>query len=97
MNSTISKLPGIVEAVGREAEVLMDGGIRSGIDVVKAIALGARGVMIGRPWVYALAAAGEQGVADLLASFQKEIATALVMLGINSIGELCADHLDECR
>lgn len=95
VNSSIRKLPEVVSAVGAATEVLMDGGVRSGIDVVKALALGARGVMIGRPWIYALAAAGEDGVARLLETFQKEIAYAMVFLGVNRLDEITGEHLEE--
>lgn len=88
VSSTISKLPGIASAVGKDIEVLMDGGVRSGIDVVKAVALGARGVLIGRPWVWAVAARGEKGLSDLLGVYQSEIAKAMALMGVNSLAEL---------
>jgi L-lactate dehydrogenase (cytochrome) len=72
----------------------MDGGVRSGTDVVKAVALGAKAVMIGRPWVWALAARGEQGVTDLLAVMQKEMATAMGLMGVNSISEIKRELID---
>ena len=74
--ASLTVLPDIAHAVGDEITVLMDGGVRSGIDVVKAINLGARACMIGRPWAYALAAGGEAGVAQMLAGLQAEIRTA---------------------
>ncbi len=86
--SSISKVPAIADAVGEQVEVLMDGGVRSGIDVVKAVALGARGVLIGRPWVYAMAANGQEGVHDLLTLFQREIATAMALMGVTSIDQI---------
>ncbi|GGO78992.1 L-lactate dehydrogenase [Marinobacterium nitratireducens] len=92
--SSISKLPAIAKAVGKQTEILVDGGIRSGIDVVKAVALGANGVMIGRPWVYANAARGEQGVTDLLTTFQKEIATAMALMGVTSIDQITSDLIE---
>lgn len=64
--STISALPAIVEAVGERIEVWLDSGIRSGQDVLKAIALGARGTMIGRPYLYGLGALGQAGVTRAL-------------------------------
>jgi L-lactate dehydrogenase (cytochrome) len=87
ISSSIAKLPGIAQALGDRGEVLLDGGIRSGIDVAKALALGARGVLIGRPWVYANAARGEEGVANLLDLFQRELAVAMALMGIKSIEE----------
>lgn len=72
----------------------MDGGVRSGVDVVKALALGARGVLIGRPWVWALSAAGQRGVADLLDVFQREIATSMVLMGVNSPDQITPDLIE---
>jgi len=95
VNSSLSKLPAIVNTVGANCEVFLDGGVRSGLDVIKAVALGAQGVTMGRPWVYALAAAGEDGVANLLDTFQQEIAYAMVLMGVNRIDELSVEHLDE--
>jgi len=88
--SSISKLAAVAAAVGNHAEVYLDGGVRSGIDVVKAVALGARGVLIGRPWVYAIAARGEAGLVDLLDLIQREIATAMALMGVKHIGEIDA-------
>ena len=92
--SSISKLPEVVAAVGDRAEVHMDGGVRSGTDVVKAVALGAKSVMIGRPWVWAMAARGEQGLVDLLQVFQKEIAVTLALMGVRRINEITPDLLE---
>lgn len=92
--SSISKLAGVAEAVGDRTEVYLDGGVRSGIDVVKAIALGARGVLIGRPWVYAIAGGGEAGLVDLLDVFRREIATAMALMGVNSIDEITPDLIE---
>ncbi|WP_432696112.1 L-lactate dehydrogenase [Marinobacterium sp. YM272] len=94
VSSSIAKLPAIAQAVGDQTEVYIDSGIRNGIDVVKAIALGARGVLIGRPWIYAMAGAGEQGVSDLLNTFQNEIRTAMALLGVNRIEELTPDLIE---
>ena len=86
--STIAQLPGVAAAVGERGEVYVDGGVRSGTDVVKAVALGARGVLVGRPWVWALAARGERGVADLLAVWRQEIAVTMALMGVRSVDEL---------
>jgi hypothetical protein len=83
--SSISALPRIVEAVGGRLEILMDGGVHSGQDVVKAVALGARAVMIGRAWVYALAARGETGVRHLLSQMQREISVTLALTGLTRV------------
>ena len=92
--SSISKLAQVAAAVGEQAEVYLDGGVRSGIDVVKAVALGARGVLIGRPWVYAMAGCGEDGVVDLLELFRREIATAMALMGVTSIDEITSDLIE---
>ena len=80
--------------MGGQTEVFMDGGVRNGIDVVKAVALGARGVLIGRPWVWAAAGAGEQGLTDLLGVFQQEIRVAMALMGVNRLDELTPDLLE---
>jgi L-lactate dehydrogenase (cytochrome)/glycolate oxidase len=79
--ATIRALPPIVEAVGRDIEVLLDGGIRRGSDVVKAVALGARAVMIGRAYLWGLAANGQAGVENVLDILRNGIDSALLALG----------------
>ena len=86
--STIRSLPKIAEAVGDQCEVLMDGGVRSGLDVVKAMALGARACLIGRPWAYAVAARGERGVEHVLRIFQSEMMVTLGLTGVNDVRDL---------
>jgi L-lactate dehydrogenase (cytochrome) len=92
--SAISVLPRIVDAVGGKLEVLMDGGIRSGQDVAKALALGAKAVMLGRPWAYGLAARGEQGVAEVLAILKRELTVTMTLLGVERIDQIGAGALD---
>ena len=92
--SSISKLPAIVDAIGQGIEIYVDGGVRSGIDVVKAVGLGARGVLIGRPWVWAVAASGEAGLADLLGLFQREIAVAMALMGVNRLDQINSDLIE---
>ncbi len=92
--SSISKLPGVVEAVGKQIEVYLDGGVRSGLDVVKAVALGAKGVLIGRPWVWAVAGKKEAGLTQLLGIFQQEISVAMALMGVNKIADINTDILD---
>jgi L-lactate dehydrogenase (cytochrome) len=87
-SSTIRKLPEVVAAVGERLEVYLDGGVRSGTDALKAVALGARGVLIGRPWIWAVAARGESGLVDLLEVFRKEMAVAMALMGVTAIAEL---------
>ncbi|MBH0238487.1 alpha-hydroxy acid oxidase [Methylobrevis albus] len=79
--SAAAALPGVVEAVAGRAQVLLDGGVRRGTDVIKAKALGADACMIGRPFLWGLAAAGEPGVARTLSIFAEEIAIAQALLG----------------
>ena len=74
-------LPGIVDALAGRAEVYVDGGIRSGVDVLRALALGARAVLIGRPYLWALAIDGEAGVRELLARFKNEVRNAMALSG----------------
>lgn len=93
--SAISALPGIVEAVDGRAEVLMDGGIRRGSDVVKAMALGARGCLIGRAGLYGLAANGEGGVTRVIEILKKEIDVTLALLGQPDITKLDRSAISE--
>jgi len=86
--ATIDVLPGVVEAVAGRAEVYLDGGIRRGSDVVKALARGARVVMIGRPYVYGLAAGGQAGVAKVIALLKEQLDLTLALLGCASVEEL---------
>ena len=89
--STIRALPGIRAAVGPGFCLLLDGGIRRGTDIVKAIGLGADGVMLGRAYAYGLAGAGERGVADIIAILTREISISLALMGVASIDALKAD------
>jgi 4-hydroxymandelate oxidase len=81
----------VVEEVGDDAEVYVDGGIRRGVDVVRALALGARGVMIGRPVIWGLATGGSEGVRRVLRGFQHELALAMALCGARTIDEVTAD------
>jgi L-lactate dehydrogenase (cytochrome)/glycolate oxidase len=81
-------LPGIAQAVGGDVEVLLDGGIRRGSDVVKALALGARAVMIGRAYLWGLAANGQAGVENVLDILRGGIDSAVLGLGHSSIHDL---------
>ena len=83
----------IADAVGDQIEVVMDGGIRRGSDVVKALALGARAVMIGRAYLWGLAANGQAGVENVLDVLRSGIDSALLGLGVSSIDDLTPDHL----
>ena len=91
--ATIRALPAVAEAVGDQIEVLLDGGIRRGSDVVKAVALGARAVMIGRAYLWGLAANGQAGVENVLDIMRSGIDSTLLGLGRSSIHELSRDDL----
>jgi L-lactate dehydrogenase (cytochrome) len=91
--SSVRALPAIAEAVGDEVEVLADGGIRSGLDVVKLMALGARACLIGRGWAWAVAARGEAGVAHVLEGLRADIDVALGLTGTTSVQDLGPDVL----
>lgn len=86
--STARALPPIANAVGDRLTVLADGGVRSGLDVVRMIALGAKGVLLGRAWAYALAAAGEKGVAHMLMLIEAEMRVAMALTACRSIAEV---------
>lgn len=88
--STAKALPPIVQAVGNDLTVLVDSGIRSGLDVVRMLALGAKGVLLGRSMAYALAADGQRGVENMLDIFAREMRVAMTLTGVTSI-----DQIDE--
>ncbi len=90
---TINALGEVVAAVRDDAEVIVDGGFRSGSDVVRALALGAEAVMVGRPWAFGLAAAGEAGVAKVLALLRADVERVLRLIGCPSVGELHPGYL----
>jgi L-lactate dehydrogenase (cytochrome) len=94
VSSTIRVLPRVVDAVGARIPVIMDGGVRSGLDVARALASGARAVMMGRPWIWSVAAQGEQGLANLLQTFMKELRVAMALTGTTNIAELTKDILE---
>jgi L-lactate dehydrogenase (cytochrome) len=86
--SSIRALPAIADAVGDRLTVLADSGVRSGLDVVRMLASGARGVLLGRAWVYALAAAGEAGVRRLLELIAQEMRVAMTLTGAARVSDL---------
>ena len=90
--SSIEVLPEIVEEVGSQMEIMFDGGIRSGQDVMRALALGAKSCMIGRAYAYGLGAGGEAGVAKALDILAKELTTTMGLCGVNTIAEI-DDHV----
>lgn len=86
--STLDALPAIAEVVAGQIPVLLDSGIRTGADIVKAIALGANAVLIGRPFLFGLAVAGERGVASVLDTLKSELDVAMALSGSNSVADL---------
>jgi L-lactate dehydrogenase (cytochrome) len=86
--STARALPDVVDAVGDDIEVLADGGVRTGLDVVKMVAMGARAVLVGRAWAWAVAARGEAGVRHVLEVMKADIDTALGLTGQTSVADL---------
>ncbi|MFL5896150.1 MAG: L-lactate dehydrogenase [Thermoleophilaceae bacterium] len=93
--STTRALPGVVDAVGDRVEVLADGGVRTGLDVVKLVAMGARAVLIGRAWAWAVAGRGEAGVRHMLEVMKADIDTALGLTGQTSIADVDRSALYE--
>ena len=91
--STARALPAIAAAVGDRMTVLADGGVRTGLDVVRMLALGARGVLLGRAWAYALAAGGEAGVARMLALIEAEMRVAMALTGCTNVAAIGPDVL----
>ena len=91
---TLRVLPEVVEAVGGEIEVLLDGGIRRGSDVIKALCLGARAVMVGRAYAYGLGAAGQAGVARAIEILRADIIRTMKLLGCAAVGELDRSFVD---
>lgn len=91
--SSVRALPAIADAVKGDLKILVDSGVRTGLDVARLIALGADAVLIGRAFVYALAAAGEAGVVNLLDLFEKELRVAMTLTGAKSVTELTRESL----
>ena len=94
VRSSISALPRIAQAVGSDLEVYMDGGVRSGLDVLKALALGAKACLVGRAWAYALGAGGEKQVARMLATLKSELAVAMILTGCAKARDAGRELLD---
>jgi len=86
--STTRALPAIADAVGNEVTLLADSGVRSGLDVVRMLALGARGVLLGRAYIYALATDGEAGVTKLLGLIEQEMRVAMALTGVRSVAQI---------
>jgi isopentenyl diphosphate isomerase/L-lactate dehydrogenase-like FMN-dependent dehydrogenase len=94
VHAPITVLPEIVEAVEGRVPVLVDGGFRRGTDVFKALALGAAAVLVGRPACWGLAAAGEEGVVDVLRILRAELENTMVLAGTRSVGDITVAHVE---
>lgn len=92
--ATAVRLPAMAAAVAGRAGLLVDGGLRSGVDVFRALALGAKGVLVGRPWAWALAAGGEAAVGALLGTWRRELAVTMALAGVTRVADIRPDHLD---
>jgi L-lactate dehydrogenase (cytochrome) len=95
--ATLRALPEIVKATNGQTEILMDGGIRRGSDIVKAICMGARAVLIGRAYAYGLAAAGEAGVSRALEILRADVERTMRLLGCDSVAQLDGSYVDVAR
>jgi L-lactate dehydrogenase (cytochrome) len=89
--SSIAALPAVRDAVAGRMTVMLDGGVRSGLDVLRALALGADGILLGRAWAYALAAQGEAGVSQMLAILREELEVAMALTGQSDVRSLDSD------
>lgn len=94
VSSSIAILPQIADAVDGSVDLLLDGGIRSGLDVAKALALGAKAVLVGRPWVYAVASKGEAGLKNLLSTMKDGLDVSMALTGAPSIKDLSHELLE---
>jgi isopentenyl diphosphate isomerase/L-lactate dehydrogenase-like FMN-dependent dehydrogenase len=91
--SSISSFPRIVDALNGQVELLLDGGVRSGVDIAKALAMGASAVTVGRPWVYGVAAGGEAGVERVISIYEQELKQTLALLGANRASEIDLNYV----
>jgi L-lactate dehydrogenase (cytochrome) len=91
--ATLDLLPAIADAVGSKTEIICDGGVRRGSDIVKALALGANAVMTGRPYLYGLGAAGEEGVDQVLSNFAAEMSRTMALIGCTRVKDLGPEYL----
>ena len=93
MPATIDRMQRVAEVAGDKAELLLDSGVRRGTDVLKALALGARAVLVGRPQAWSLAAAGEAGVSQMLGFFKEELENAMISCGCKDVGDITSELL----
>ena len=90
---SLDMLPEIVEAVGSRCTVLFDSGIRTGVDVIKALCLGAKAVLVGRPWVYGLSIAGKEGARDVLRGLLADLDQSMALAGIRAVADCNKDMM----
>jgi len=95
VRSSISALPRIVDSIGDDLEVYLDSGVRSGLDVLKALALGAKACFIGRAWAYALGAGGEAAITRMLATLRSELEVAMILTGCPSVSTASRELIDQ--
>ncbi len=95
VSSTINMTASVRDKVGDKTTIIMDGGVRNGQDVLKAIARGTQSVLIGRPWIWALAAKGEAGLNELLQTFKAEMHVSMALTGVTKISEISPEILDD--
>ncbi len=95
--STAAIVPAIAKAVGDDMTVLVDSGVRTGLDVLRMLALGADGVLLGRGWAYALAARGQAGVTRLLDMIAREMRVAMALTGVTNVADIDHNILAESR
>jgi L-lactate dehydrogenase (cytochrome) len=95
VKSSIRALPRIAQAVGGDLEIYMDGGVRSGLDVLKALALGAKACFVGRPWAWALGAGGQPAIEKMLDILRAELAVAMILTGCTNVRDAGRSLLDE--
>jgi L-lactate dehydrogenase (cytochrome) len=95
VRSSIAALPAIADAVGGDIEVYLDGGVRSGLDVLKALALGAKACFVGRAWAWTLGAGGQPAIEKMLDILRAELAVAMVLTGCNNAREAGRSLLDQ--
>ena len=94
-SSSIAMLPRVVDAIGDGTEILFDGGIRTGADIMRALALGARACLIGRSYIYGLGAYGQAGVAKAIDILEKELSVTMALTGVGAVADIDGRVIDD--